>query len=148
MTVRALMNPNVKYSGTDASAADVAGIMEKDLCGAVMVVNIEMRPLGIVTDRDICIGLARRGRTASDVGVTELMSKRIYACSPDEPLEAALRTMREKRIRRLPVVNRLGQLVGIITMEDIVRESGSGRIGMGYRETIDSLKEICAQASP
>lgn len=148
MSVRSAMNPAPQFARSDASAADVAKIMESGSCGAVPIVNRDMRPIGIVTDRDICLGLARRGKIASEVAVTELMSKRLYACLPDEPLANALRTMREKKIRRLLVVERRGMLIGILTMEDIVRQSGSDRVGVGYQETIDALKTICSRAIP
>jgi CBS domain-containing protein len=136
MNVQAVMNRNVKYAPTDASVADVARIMEKNECGAVPVVNALDKVVGMITDRDICLALGRRALPASDIPATEVMSKKVYACGPQEEIPAALQTMRNKKVRRLPVIDGDGKLVGILSMDDIVLN------GEGYGQTIRTLKAI------
>lgn len=53
---------------------------------------------------DICIALGKRGRPYGEVTVAEVMSSKVYACAPEEDIHAALRTMREGHVRRLPVI--------------------------------------------
>ncbi len=146
MNVRALMNPKVQYAGTDATLADVARIMAKNDCGVVPVLNAGNRVVGIITDRDICLGLARLARPASEIAVTEVMSKRVYACGPEEDVRAALETMRNRRVRRLPVLDSRGKLVGILSMDDVVLHAETTRARkkdeLDYGQTIDTLKAI------
>jgi len=149
MNVQALMNSNVKYAGTDASVADVITVMEKNDCGAVPIVNAQNKVVGMITDRDICLALGRRPLPAAAIPVAEVMSRRVYACGPDEEVHAALQTMENKKVRRLPVIDGNGQLVGILSMDDIVLHAESGRAEKveqtpepSYGQTVDTLKAI------
>lgn len=146
MNVRAVMNANVKYGFTDASLADVAWIMEKNDCGAVPIVNADNKLVGIVTDRDICLAAARRPIPAAGIAVTEVMTKRVYACGPEEELPAALQTMQNKKVRRLPVLDGEGKLVGILSMDDVVLHAEDQKArktpDLGYGQAIKTLKAI------
>ncbi len=134
MNVQALMNSNVKYAGTDASVADVITVMEKNACGAVPIVNAQNKVVGMITDRDICLALGRRPLPAAAIPVAEVMSRRVYACGPDEEVLA---------------IDGNGQLVGILSMDDIVLHAESGRAEKveqtpepSYGQTVDTLKAI------
>ncbi len=149
MNVQALMNSKVKHAGKDASVADVVAVMEKNDCGAVPIVDAQNRVVGMVTDRDICLALGRRPLPAAAIPVAEVMSQRVYACGPDEEILAALQTMENKKVRRLPVIDGNGQLVGILSMDDIVLHAESGRAEKvertpepSYGQTVDTLKAI------
>jgi CBS domain-containing protein len=146
MNVRALMNPNVKRAGTDVSLADVARIMEKNDCGAIPIVNAEDRVVGMITDRDICLTMGRRPLPASEISVAEVMSSTVYACGPDEEIPAALHTMQNKKVRRLPVIDSDRKLVGILSMDDVVLHAEGRKAkkspGLGYGTTIETLKAI------
>ena len=137
MKVEALMNPRVKSAGTDASVADVVLIMEKYDCGTVPILNKANKLVGIVTDRDICLGLGFRPIPAAGIPITEIMSKKVYACSPEEEVSAALQTMRQRKVRRLPVLDADGLLVGILSMDDVVL-----RAEEDFGETVRTLKAI------
>lgn len=137
MNVQALMNPRVKAAGTDASVADVILLMEKHDCGVVPILNAANKLVGIVTDRDICLGLGFRPLPAAGIPVTDVMSKRVYACSPEEDVATALQTMRNKKVRRLPVIDAAGQLVGILSMDDVVLHAEDN-----FGETVKTLKAI------
>jgi CBS domain-containing protein len=149
MNVLALMNPNVKYGGTDCTVADVIAIMEKEECGAIPIINPQNKVVGIVTDRDICLALGKRPLPAAGISVTEVMSKRVFACGPDEDIADALQTMRDKKVRRLPVIDEKGRLVGILSMDDVVLHAEARKtdriprkLGLGYGQTVDTLKAI------
>jgi len=137
MKVEALMNPRVKSAGTDASVADVVLIMEKNDCGTVPILNWASTLVGIVTDRVICLAVGFRPLPAAGIPITDVMSKKVYACSPEEDVSVALQTMRQRKIRRLPVVDANGHLVGILSMDDIVLRTEDD-----LGETVKTLKAI------
>lgn len=149
MNVQALMNPNVKSAGTDASVADVVAIMRANDCGSIPIVDEKNKVVGIITDRDICLALALRRLPAAEIAVTDMMSRKVYACGPDEDVSAALETMKNKRVRRLPVVDGEGQLVGILSMDDVVLRAEAAMVErlektseIGYGRTVETLKGI------
>ncbi len=149
MNVQALMNPNVKSAGTGASVADVIVIMQVNDCGAIPIVDEENKVVGIITDRDICLSLGPRRLPAAGIAVTDMMSKKVYACGPDEEVSAALETMKNKKVRRLPVIDDEGRLVGILSMDDVVLHAearGAEKVAekseLGYGQTVDTLKGI------
>jgi CBS domain-containing protein len=149
MNVQALMKSNVKSAGTDASLAEVVAIMEANDCGAVPVVDQENKVVGMITDRDICLALGPRRLPAAGIAVTDVMSRKVYACGPGEDILEALETMGSKKVRRLPVIDGEGQLVGILSMDDIVLHAESGKAEkveekaeLGYGRTVDTLKGI------
>ena len=146
MNVRAVMNPNVKCAGPQASLADVATIMEKNDCGAVPILSEEKKLIGMITDRDICLGLARFPRPASEVRVTELMSKKVFYCGPNDEIAEALQTMQGKRVRRLPVIDSNGKLVGILSMDDVVLHTELKKTQksseLDSSQTVNTLKAI------
>jgi CBS domain-containing protein len=149
MNVQALMNPNVKSAGTGASVADVVVIMQANDIGAVPIVDAENKVVGIITDRDICLALGLRRLPAAGIPITDMMSKRVHACGPEEEVSAALETMKNRKVRRLPVVDGEGRLVGILSMDDVVlhaearkAERIEKKLELGYGQTVDTLKAI------
>ena len=146
MNVQAVMNRNVQCAGTGATAADVAWIMERTDCGSVPIVDRENKLIGMVTDRDICLAMARRPVPASAVAITEIMSKEVYACSADEEVSAALQTMQNKRVRRLPVIDAEKRPIGILSMDDVVLHAEARKApqkaNVAYRDAIETLQGI------
>lgn len=119
VNVQAIMNPNVKFAGVEARVSDVARIMAENDCGSVPIVDDKMNVLGIITDRDICLAMAYANHPPSEIPVRQVMSSNVFCCSPDDDLVAALRTMQEKGVHRLPVVGEDGKLRGILSMRDM-----------------------------
>src|SRR5512145_915190 len=106
---------------TDLAAAG-ALMLEGD-CGILPVVA-DGRLVGVVTDRDLYIALATRNKRASDVTVGEVVQAPVYTCGPDDDVQAALETMKQHCVRRLPVEGFGGTVMGIVSMNDIVLASG------------------------
>ena len=118
-------------------------------CGALPVLDEKGAPVGIVTDRDICMASARRNRFPGDIAVREAMSPHPFVCKPEDDILAALSTMAARQVRRLPVVNREGSLVGIISISDVAAAARSGRRSAAgadatHRMAAETLEKICA----
>jgi CBS domain-containing protein len=89
-------------------------------CGILPVVDVNNKVTAVITDRDICIALGTRDRRAGEITVAEVASTPAYCCQPTDEVHDALGKMARAKVRRLPVVNREGRAVGILSMDDIV----------------------------
>ncbi len=123
MKIRAVMTKSVRFIAPRTSLSEAGAIMKENDCGTLPVVDDEGRVAGILTDRDICLALTGRDRRASEVHAAEVMSPKVFSCGPDEDIQSALATMRNKQVRRLPVVGDDGKLEGILSMDDIVLQA-------------------------
>src|SRR5512132_4265036 len=110
MNVQAVMTRNVKFAGSNATLADAARVMAENNVGIVPIVDTDKKVLGMITDRDICLAMATATRLPSQISVEKAMSRRVFACSADDDLDSALRTMQNKKVRRLPVLDGDGKL--------------------------------------
>jgi CBS domain-containing protein len=144
------MTRNVKFAGCNATLADVARVMAQNNVGIVPIVDYEKKVLGMITDRDICLAMATATRLASQMSVEKIMSRRVFSCGPDEDLDSALRTMQNRKVRRLPVVDEEGRLQGILSMDDVVVhaevKAGAKAPELGYGRTVETLKAIYSRA--
>jgi CBS domain-containing protein len=125
MKVEQLMTKEVSTCGSDDMLNQAARVMWERDCGFVPITEgIESRRVvGIVTDRDICMAAYTQGRTLEQIRIRDVMSTGIRACRPGEDLSDAEATMRRAQVHRLPVVDDAGQLLGVISLADIARES-------------------------
>jgi CBS domain-containing protein len=103
------------------TAAGAAKIMKAQDVGSVPVcMNLQTRKLvGIVTDRDIALYVVAKGRDANRTQVASVMTRNPLTCRPEDDLQKALDAMESYQVRRIPVVDGEGQLVGIIAQADI-----------------------------
>lgn len=103
------------------TAANAAKIMKTQDVGSVPVCqDLGTRKLvGIVTDRDIALYVVAKGRDARTTQVASVMTRNPLTCRPDDDLEMALNAMERFQVRRIPVVNGDGQVVGIIALADV-----------------------------
>ena len=114
------------------SLAAAAALMLDGDCGILPVVD-DGKLVGVVTDRDMSIALATRDQRASQVTVGEVVHTPVYACGPEDDVHAALATMKEHRVRRLPVEGFGGTVLGIISMNDILLVAGVNTPGAQCR---------------
>lgn len=145
MKVKDIMSQNTRSCSPEANLAAAATLMWEGDCGVVPVVEEGGRVKGLLTDRDICIAVATRHRRADEIGVGEVISGQVFSCGPEDDLHTALRTMKERKIRRLPVLGKDGELLGLLSLNDLVLEAkeGKSRKGIGQEEVLDALKSIC-----
>lgn len=123
MNVKRLMKHQVRTCRPDDSLNEVAQIMWDEACGSVPVVDEHYRPVGFLTDRDICIAAYTQGRPLRELKVESAMARSVISCGSEEDLEHAARLMRENCVRRLPVVDAHGVLVGLLSLDDVACES-------------------------
>lgn len=95
-------------SPTTNLAAAAALMLDKD-CGILPVVDDHGKLVGVVTDRDMYIALATRNVLASQMTVGEVARKQVVTCGPDDDVHAALATMKQHLVRRLPVEGSVGR---------------------------------------
>ncbi|MFN7973051.1 MAG: CBS domain-containing protein [Acidobacteriota bacterium] len=116
------MTREVVKCSPDTTLHHVAGLMEDRGCGSVVVTGAEGKVIGMVTDRDICRLAHQTGRRLVEIPARAAMSHKVHTCRPDVDLSEAQRIMQTHKVRRLPVVDEFGILLGIIALDDIARE--------------------------
>jgi signal-transduction protein with cAMP-binding, CBS, and nucleotidyltransferase domain len=116
--IKSLFTKEVVTLAPSASITDAARLMDENKVGAVVVVEQE-RPVGIVTDRDLAMALAVRGHS-KDESVQEVMTCPVTSMHDDEGIFEATQYMMDNAFRRVPVVNRSGRLVGLVTLDDLL----------------------------
>lgn len=127
MKVEELMTTEVGSCRPYDAADQAARIMWEQDCGAVPVVDQDSRVVAVLTDRDICMASFTQGRGLADIRVSSAMSRRLWSCRPEEDVKDAEKTMRTHRVRRLPVVDVDGRLVGILSLSDLARQAMSAK---------------------
>jgi len=87
------------------------------------------RLVGVLTDRDIAVRVVAEGRDPEQVKVTEVASRDVVTLDPQQDLDEALRLMTRHQVRRLPVVEEDGRIVGILAQTDVAKEADEARTG-------------------
>lgn len=123
MRVGEIMTTDVTVCREQDDLAEAARQMEEHDCGCLPVTEDGARVIGVVTDRDICLASGRQDERLSALRVADAMTKPARTCSPDASLAEAEYVMREAQVRRLPVVDDSGALVGILALADLAREA-------------------------
>ncbi|MEW6322388.1 MAG: CBS domain-containing protein [Acidobacteriota bacterium] len=120
MRVHDIMTRDVATCGRTADLASAALQMKEFDCGFLPVIDPRGHVAGVVTDRDIMLTLADTRRPAHRVSVEEAMSGHVYGVSPSDDVTAALELMKTRQVRRLPVMDASGLLMGVVSLNDII----------------------------
>lgn len=137
MKIQDVMTRDPRCVTPDASAREAAQIMREEDVGIVPVVE-GSRLVGLVTDRDLAVRLVADGRDGNTTVRDVMSSQRIATCRPDEDLERAMETMAREQVRRIPIVDERGALVGIVAQADVVRKASDDRKA---EETVERISE-------
>jgi CBS domain-containing protein len=142
VNVEHVMNRSVKSCRSGDSLNHAAQLMWENRCGAVPVVDAELKPIGFLTDRDICMAAYTQGRPLAALRVEGAMARKVTSCRADDDLASAMKLMREKGLRRLPVVGLDGKLVGILSLDDLACEAGRSLRGGVNRELRERIGDV------
>lgn len=140
MDIKDVMTRNPHVVTASASVQEAAQIMAREDVGIVPVVenDDDRRVIGVITDRDIAVRCVAQGRGA-DCRVSEAMSSgRITTCRENEHINRVMDAMRTEKVRRIPIVDERGALVGIVSQADVVRKT---RDGSRAERTIEDISE-------
>ncbi len=123
MVVGEICNREVVICLSDDSIHEAARLMRNHHVGDVIVVetnNNQNRPIGILTDRDIVLEVLAEDVDSNDVAVKDIMSHDLVAVKEEDQLIETIHLMRNKGVRRVPVVNQQGGLEGILAVDDAI----------------------------
>jgi len=127
MTVGQLMSRHIRACRPHDSLNAAAQIMWEEDCGCVPVVQEDEYGhallVGVLTDRDICMAAYTQGQPLGSIEATSIMQRDLATCVATDPIGVALNVLRTRRLHRLPVVQGDGELVGVLSLADIARES-------------------------
>lgn len=146
MRVQDVMNKAAASCLPGMNLAVVTALLWEHNCGQLPVVNEEGKVTGVITDRDICIALGTRDQRASDVKVSDVVCRAAVVCHPDDDLRSALSIMAAERVRRLPVVETQGTLVGILSLDDVTLQArhhgDTDRPPVSFEDVMHTLRAI------
>ena len=151
MKVQEVMNSQVHSCRPDTNLAAAGAVMWDYDCGTLPVVDDEGHVVGMITDRDIAIAVATKGRPAGEILVRDVMSGTVHSCEEHDDIHAALKIMRHAKVRRLPVVNAEGWLQGILCLNDIAlrAEEAHGKHvpELSCGEAVSTFKALCEHST-
>src|SRR5436305_889912 len=128
MKVKDIMTASAVYCGPEMNLAEAVQLMWERNVGILPVVDAAGKLTGVLTDRDVCVALGTRNRLASEIKVHEVAIQKVFTCRADDDVHEALSLMSAKQVRRLPVVDRKGAPLGMLSMDDLVLHSEVGKL--------------------
>ena len=146
MKVKELMTTDVRTCTPDTTVAEAAHLMWDGDCGILPVVD-DGELVGVVTDRDMYIALATQNARASHLRVGAVATRDVVTCAPEDDVDAALASMKQARVRRLPVVGFSNVLLGVLSMNDVVLAVARGE-DVQSSDVIETLQAICGHHHP
>ena len=127
-SVRDVMTQAPRSVRRDSPVVEAARIMRDEDVGAVPVVDGD-RIVGMLTDRDITLSVVAEGKDPQSTNAEEIASSELVTVDPQQDLDEALRLMARHQVRRLPVVEEDGKLVGILAQADVARHARDAQTG-------------------
>lgn len=151
MKVQDVMTKTVGFCHPDANLAAVVALMWEHNCGQLPVVDHEGKVTAVITDRDICIALGTRNQRACELRVSDVIYRAAVVCNAHDDLRTALKIMAAERVRRLPVVDPKGGLVGILSLDDVTLQArhhgDTDRPSVTFEDVMHTLRAIYHRGS-
>ena len=136
-SIRETMTANPCTIDADKTVDYAAKMMRDEDVGLAPIVEGD-RLVGTLTDRDITVRVVAEGKDPASTKVSEVASKRLVTLDPQQDLDEALRLMAQHQVRRLPVVEEDGRLVGVVAQADIARHGDAAATGQVVEEISES----------
>ncbi len=149
MQVERLMTRQVTSCSPGDTLERAAQLMWDSDCGSLPVCSGDgaSRVVGMITDRDICMSALFQKKPLRELSVSEAMAKQLISCKASDALADVEKTMREAKVRRLPVVDDQGALIGIIGIADLAREAARERTYASQEITESEVGDTLAAIS-
>ena len=139
MKAREIMTKDPRTVTPDTGLQEVARLMQSEDVGIIPVVEAGGNNLlGVVTDRDIALRVVAEGKDATTTKVSDVMSKGVTTCKQDDSVDDVMELMGKEQLRRVPIVDERGALVGIVAQADVVREAKSDKKA---ERTVEQISE-------
>src|SRR5437868_8481522 len=137
MKARDIMTQNPRVVTPETPVQEAARLMRTEDTGVLPVVDGEgsRRLVGMITDRDIAIRVVADGMTSAQV--RDAMSTNPKTCRPDDNVKDVLQVMSDAQVRRIPIVDDGGTVVGIVSQADVVLEANGGKV----EKTIEKISQ-------
>lgn len=126
MLIREVMTTNPACCKPTDTLDTVAQLMLEHDCGEIPVCE-NNRLVGVITDRDITLRAVAAGKAPMSLAASEVMTRNVYSVYDNDKLETAFAIMSEKLVRRLPVIDANGAIIGILSQADLVAKVPSFR---------------------
>ncbi len=145
MKIKELMTANVRVcQPTDNLSVAAQAMWEGDV-GCLPVVDGEGKLTGMITDRDIAMAAHLRGAPLWSVAVGDAMAKVVYSCRAEHKLDEVLALCIDKRVRRVPIVDDAGKLIGLVTLSSLahaLESEGKHKPGVSAKEVCHALSQV------
>ena len=121
MRVQDLMTANPAYATPDTNLREVVQMMVANDCGSIPVVDSmdSRRVVGVITDRDICVRTIADGKNPLELSAQHAMTRNVLTVTPQTHVDDLVKQMEQWKVRRVPVVDEQGNLVGMVAQADI-----------------------------
>lgn len=145
MKVADVMSAQVATCSPEDSLSRAAQLMWEGDCGAVIVIDGARRPVGVLTDRDICMATWSQERSPREIPVRGAMATSVVTCTHGQDVATVHTALRQHQLRRLPVVDTAGALVGVVSVSDLIqdaaRTTGSPR-SQGAEHVLETMGAV------
>lgn len=137
MKVNEIMSKDPACCTPESRLGEVARLMVENDCGEIPVVDSKrtMRPVGVITDRDIVVRTVAEGKNPLEAEAGDCMSSPAVTVTPETSVEECCDIMEERQLRRVPVVDDAGACCGIVAQADIARHAPTD-------QTAEVVKEV------
>ena len=138
MKAQDIMAKNPKTVTPETTVREAAQLMKTEDVGMLPVVRAGSKSVvGIVTDRDIAIRHVAEGHSSPDCPVSEAMSSGVKTCKTTDSVDDVMKVMGREQVRRIPIVDERGDLVGVVAQADIARDADDKKA----ERTIEKISE-------
>jgi len=143
-----MSKPAVTCEAGDSLSVAAQAMSARD-CGAIAVTGEHGRLVGMITDRDICMATHTRGVAPDAISVSDVMARRVTSCHADDSAAVAEGMMRDKQIRRIPIVDDAGRPIGMLSQSDLARNAASApRQNAVEKDFIHTMAAISQPRAP